>query len=392
MQSQLEIVPVPALSDNYIWLVHDPDSGETAVVDPGDAAPALAEAERRGWAIGQVWNTHKHWDHTNGNLAVKQATGAIVSGPRRSAGPRLTLGEGGELRLGNHVGRAIEIPGHTLGHIALVFDEARRRLRRRHLVRDGLRPPVRRHGRADARLAAADRGAARRHAALPGPRIYAVERALRRPRRARQRGDRRAPARSRGDARARRSHVADHRRARKKPPTRSSGRPTPTISRSCAATRTISPRRRMMRPLIEESADAYPCPCRRFHRAPGRLRDRPAAAAHRWPPSSICSSCWPARRRAPPETCLPYPHVVGHGDHRRPDRPVPRRRQARLADRDARPLQLARIRAITRWSPATSAAQGPCGGDIAQLVDLSSGMTVGSCVWGDFVPYTEAAG
>ena len=42
----LEIVPVPAFSDNYIWLVHDAASGESAVVDPGDAAPALAEAER----------------------------------------------------------------------------------------------------------------------------------------------------------------------------------------------------------------------------------------------------------------------------------------------------------------------------------------------------------
>ena len=46
----LEIVAVPVFTDNYIWLVHDEESGETAVVDPGDAAPALAEAERRGWA------------------------------------------------------------------------------------------------------------------------------------------------------------------------------------------------------------------------------------------------------------------------------------------------------------------------------------------------------
>ena len=60
----MEIVPVPAFSDNYIWLVHDDASGETAVVDPGDAAPALAEAGHRGWTINQVWNTHWHRDHT----------------------------------------------------------------------------------------------------------------------------------------------------------------------------------------------------------------------------------------------------------------------------------------------------------------------------------------
>src|SRR3954447_8624274 len=120
----MEIVAVPALADNYIWLVHDEDSGETAVVDPGDAAPPLAEAERRGWSITQVWNTHWHPDHTAGNLAIKAATGAPVSGPATEtiAGCDVAFSEGGELRIGGHSGRVIEIPGHTLGHVALVFD------------------------------------------------------------------------------------------------------------------------------------------------------------------------------------------------------------------------------------------------------------------------------
>ncbi len=123
----LEIVPVPAFSDNYIWLVHDKASGETAVVDPGDAAPVLAEAERRGWRITQVWNTHHHWDHTGGNAAVKDATGCTVFGPAAEdiKVRDVALEEGSELRIGDHVGRAILIPGHTLGHLALVFDEDR---------------------------------------------------------------------------------------------------------------------------------------------------------------------------------------------------------------------------------------------------------------------------
>lgn len=123
----LEIVAVPAFSDNYIWLVRDEPSGETAVVDPGDAAPALAEAERRGWRVTQVWNTHHHWDHSGGNLAMKEATGCAVSGPAAEniPGRDVALAEGGELRIGDHIGRAIEIPGHTLGHIALIFDEDR---------------------------------------------------------------------------------------------------------------------------------------------------------------------------------------------------------------------------------------------------------------------------
>ena len=124
----LQIVAVPAFSDNYLWLLHDDASEETAVVDPGDAAPVLAEAERRGWTIGQVWNTHWHPDHTGGNLAVKQATGARISGPadERIPGRDVTLSEGDEVRLGTHVGRVIAVPGHTLGHVAIIFDDDRR--------------------------------------------------------------------------------------------------------------------------------------------------------------------------------------------------------------------------------------------------------------------------
>ena len=123
----MEIVPVPAFSDNYIWLVHDEESGETAVVDPGDAVPVLAEANRRGWTIDQVWNTHWHPDHTGGNLAVKQATGARISGPANEqiAGRDAALAEGSEVSLGRHVGRVIEVPGHTLGHLAIIFEEER---------------------------------------------------------------------------------------------------------------------------------------------------------------------------------------------------------------------------------------------------------------------------
>lgn len=123
----MKIVPVPAFSDNYLWLVHDEESGRTAVVDPGDSAPVLEEAKRRGWTIDEVWNTHWHGDHTGGNLAIKAATGARILGPGNEdiPGRDVALGEGSEVRLGKHVGRVIEVPGHTLGHIALVFDKER---------------------------------------------------------------------------------------------------------------------------------------------------------------------------------------------------------------------------------------------------------------------------
>ena len=123
----IQVVPVPAFTDNYIWLVHDEDSGETAVVDPGEAGPVLAEAERRGWRISQLWNTHWHGDHTGGNLAVKQATDCRIFGPAMETIPGIDerLTEGAELRLGAHVGKVIEVPGHTLGHIALIFEDQR---------------------------------------------------------------------------------------------------------------------------------------------------------------------------------------------------------------------------------------------------------------------------
>ena len=124
----LEIVAVPAFADNYLWLVHDPASGETAVVDPGDAAPVLAAAEARGWRIGQVWNTHWHPDHTGGNQAVVAATGATLSAPAAEAAKianiDVALKEGDTVRLGDHVGEVWEVPGHTLGHIALIFRDA----------------------------------------------------------------------------------------------------------------------------------------------------------------------------------------------------------------------------------------------------------------------------
>ena len=128
MAAGLEIVAVPAFADNYLWLVRDPASGEVAVVDPGDAAPVLGRADALGWRIGQVWNTHWHPDHTGGNQAVIAATGARLSAPAAEAGKitgiDVMLRDGDTVRLGQHVGEVWEVPGHTLGHIALVFRDA----------------------------------------------------------------------------------------------------------------------------------------------------------------------------------------------------------------------------------------------------------------------------
>jgi hydroxyacylglutathione hydrolase len=123
----VEIVRIPALSDNYIWLVHEESSGETMVVDPAEAQPVLDEASRRGWHIGQIWNTHWHADHTGGNAAIKAATGCTVTGPAAEAARIPTLdrlvGEGHSVALGALTASVLEVPAHTAGHIAFHLQE-----------------------------------------------------------------------------------------------------------------------------------------------------------------------------------------------------------------------------------------------------------------------------
>lgn len=122
----LEVVRVPVLSDNYAWLVHDPASGETLAVDPGEAGPVMDAAAARGWRIGQVWATHWHPDHVAGIPEIK-AHGAVVTGPAAEAAriPTLdrTVAESDQVKLGQHRATVIETPGHTAGHVVFHFAE-----------------------------------------------------------------------------------------------------------------------------------------------------------------------------------------------------------------------------------------------------------------------------
>jgi hydroxyacylglutathione hydrolase len=128
--TDLEIIRIPALDDNYVWLVHDPASNETVVVDPSEAEPVLAAADARGWRIGAIWNTHWHPDHTDGNAAIKAAHGAQVWAPSGEREKIPTgdhwLAEGDTVRIGSHVAEVFETPGHTAGHITF------------HLAQDGV--------------------------------------------------------------------------------------------------------------------------------------------------------------------------------------------------------------------------------------------------------------
>jgi hydroxyacylglutathione hydrolase len=123
----LEIVPVAVLRDNYVWLVHDADSGETVAVDPSVADAVLEAAAARGWTISQIWNTHWHPDHTGGNDAIRAATGCAVTGPaeaeRVSKMDRIVAG-GDRARIGDLEAELIDIPAHTAGHVCFHLPEA----------------------------------------------------------------------------------------------------------------------------------------------------------------------------------------------------------------------------------------------------------------------------
>lgn len=126
----LEIIQIPVLTDNYIYLLHDSVSGDTAVVDPALAQPVLDVLTEKGWQLTTILNTHHHWDHVGANLELKQKTGCKVIAGQLDAEriPGLDQGvfEGDIISLGEHEATVIETPGHTSGHVVYYFakDEA----------------------------------------------------------------------------------------------------------------------------------------------------------------------------------------------------------------------------------------------------------------------------
>ncbi len=114
----MNLIPLPAFTDNYLWLLHD---GQRAlVVDPGDAQPVQDALQRLGLQLAAILLTHHHADHTGGVDALRNATGAPVYGPAHETLPEpvLRLGEGDTARVLGLDFQVIDVPGHTAGHIA----------------------------------------------------------------------------------------------------------------------------------------------------------------------------------------------------------------------------------------------------------------------------------
>ncbi len=125
-QSTLRVLAVPAFQNNYLWLVHD--GVHAAVVDPGDAAPILAALAAHGLTLSAILLTHHHADHIGGVPALLSHAKVPVFGPRNDgiAAVTVPLGEGDTVDVpGLDLSlRVLDVPGHTLGHIAYLRETA----------------------------------------------------------------------------------------------------------------------------------------------------------------------------------------------------------------------------------------------------------------------------
>lgn len=124
---QFDIVRLPVLQDNYVWLVRESHSGAVAVVDPAVAEPVMQALDQRGWTLTHILNTHHHGDHVGGNLALKEWSGCTVVGPKPDAaripGIDVEVGDGDVYDFGGARAQVFFVPGHTRGHIAYWFKD-----------------------------------------------------------------------------------------------------------------------------------------------------------------------------------------------------------------------------------------------------------------------------
>lgn len=119
----LDVQPIPAFQDNYIWMIKGAsDPACVAVVDPGDAEPVLARLEAERLTLAAILATHHHADHVGGVPALVEATGCAVFGPARERLPlevmRLSGGDRARLPALGLEFEVLDVPGHTAGHIA----------------------------------------------------------------------------------------------------------------------------------------------------------------------------------------------------------------------------------------------------------------------------------
>lgn len=121
-----EVRTLTCLTDNFGHLIHDPATKATASIDAPEAKPIIAALEQAGWTLTDILVTHHHPDHVGAVPELKHKYGCRVVAPRdksaKIANVDLRVANGDVVKVGSLLARVIETPGHTLEHIAYVFD------------------------------------------------------------------------------------------------------------------------------------------------------------------------------------------------------------------------------------------------------------------------------
>lgn len=122
----MQIERIPVLSDNYIFLLHDPERKIAAVVDPAEAYPVLQHLQRLDAELVAIFNTHHHSDHVGGNTQlIKEYPHLTVYGGEGDQGripdQMVFLKPGDQVQFGDQIGQVLFVPGHTKAHIAYYF-------------------------------------------------------------------------------------------------------------------------------------------------------------------------------------------------------------------------------------------------------------------------------
>ena len=123
----MQITPIPCLTDNYAYIIHDANSKLVGVVDPSEASPVVDFLNKKKLKLNYILNTHHHFDHIGGNIELKKIYNAKILGfdgdKHRIPGIDITVKDKETWSFGNSTVKIFHIPGHTLGHICFFFEK-----------------------------------------------------------------------------------------------------------------------------------------------------------------------------------------------------------------------------------------------------------------------------